>query len=113
MTHKQSHDIERLFQAARQAEPDLSDSVFTDAVMHRIACKTAVAPMAAWQKKVILWCAGLLGALLAVSLFPTTELVEILTAFTGGITLPVIGSIALIAGVMSFSAYWVVEADGL
>jgi hypothetical protein len=113
MMNRQSDNIERLFQAARQTEPDLSDQVFADAVMQRIGKPAAVSSVPAGKQKIILWLAGMLGVFLAVSLFPASEFMQLLTLFTAGVTLPVIGFITLITSALAFSAYWVVEVDGI
>lgn len=110
---KQSNKIDQLFQAALHSEPDLGDQMFTDAVMQRVGKVSSVSLMTARKEKAILWLAGMLGALFAVSLFPVAEFVELLTVFTSGVTLPKLGFVTLLISVLTFSAYWVVETDAI
>ncbi|MBN1379360.1 MAG: hypothetical protein JXA04_08995 [Gammaproteobacteria bacterium] len=139
MMNKQSDNPEALFRAARQTEPDLSDQAFADAVMQQISKTSANQAMTARQKNIILWLAATLGVLIAGSVFPINEIFSLITngvtvvygflvvssaflttEFTGffsmlvsGVTLPVISFIALMISTMAYSAYQVVEADGI
>ena len=110
---KQSVNIEQLFQVVRNNEPDLSDIAFTAGVMRQVNKMSTVTSSAGKKQTVVLWLAGLLGFVLAGSLFPVAEFIELLTVFSSGVTLPKIGFITLIISTLAFSGYWITETDSV
>jgi hypothetical protein len=110
---KQSVNIEQLFQVVRNNEPDLSDITFTSGVMRRVNKMSTVTSSAGKKQIVILWLAGLLGFVLAGSLFPVAEFIELLTVFSGGVTLPKVGFMTLVISALAFSGYWITETDSV
>lgn len=109
--HNRPDDLDELFRRARQSEPDLGDAAFTAAVMRRV--ETAKAPAAGRKQNLAVWLAGLFGAVLAASVFPAGEIVQALIAQSTAISLAQVIMMTLVTGVLAFTAYWIVEADGI
>lgn len=112
--NRQLDNIERIFQITRDSEPELNNQDFTCAVMQRIndASTTATA-VSKKRQTIILWMATVLGVVTAAGLFPVTEFAELFNAFSNGVTYLQLGFATVVASLLAFSAYWVVEEDGL
>ncbi len=111
--NNQQDKIDKIFERTRSTEPELDNSVFTNRIMQRIDRQEVAVSERMQYQSAILWLAGLIGAILAISLFPVNEFLQLLNTFSDGVTVPQIGAVVLMISAVAYSAFWIAETDSI
>ncbi len=111
--NRQQDRIDKIFERARSSEPKLDHAAFVNGVMQQIAQSEKTVARTLQIESILLWAAGLAGAVLAASLFPVDDFLQLLNAFSGGTTFQKTGIVTLISSAVAYSAYWIVETDSI